>query len=346
MIVEPRLSNKALAELCHRLAVEMEAGVDIRRTWTREAESARGRLRPYFDHVREGLARGDTFAESLARSAVVFPPLFLEMTHVGEETGTLAKVLRRLERHYDRLVKTRRTFFVAIAWPMLELFAAIGIIGILIAVMGWVGNRSGGQNADMLGFGLVGTSGLAIYITFWLAIAVGVAAMRRGVLWTRPLQRALLRLPVVGGCLQKVALAQMAWVLHLTMNVAMDVRRAAGLSLRATGNDYYARHADGVSKSIQSGMPLAQALARTGAFPANFIETLAVGEESGQIVESMERLADRYEDESAAAIRVLAVIAGALVFALVAAIIIWLIFRLFNAYMAPVREALEMIKPK
>jgi type IV pilus assembly protein PilC len=253
-----------------------------------------------------------------------------------------------LERHYERLVKTRRTFLVAIAWPMLELFAAIGVIGLLIVVMGWVGNRTGGKSSDLLGFGLVGTRGLAIYITFWLAVAVGlaavVAAMRRGVLWTRALQRLLLRLPVVGGSLQKIALAQMAWVLHLTMNVAMDVRRSAGLALRATGNDFYVRHVEEVSKSIKSGMPLAEALSRTGAFPANFIETLAVGEESGQIVESMERLADRYEDESTAAIRVLAVLAGALVFALVAAIITWLIFRLFNAYMAPVREALDMLK--
>jgi type II secretory pathway component PulF len=151
-------------------------------------------------------------------------------------------------------------------------------------------------------------------------------------------------MPVVGGSLQKLALAKMAWALHLTMNVAMDVRRAAGLALRATGNDYYARHAEEVSASLKSGMPLAQSLARTGVFPADFIDTLAVGEDSGQIVESMERLADRYEEEAEAAVRVLAVIAGALVFALVAAVIIWLIFRLFNWYMSPIREALEMLK--
>jgi type IV pilus assembly protein PilC len=348
MIVEPRLSNKALAELCHRLTVEMESGVDIRRTWQREAESARGKIRPYFERIREALARGDTFSEALARSAVIFPPLFLEMAHVGEETGTLTRVMRRMERHFQRLVQTRRTFLVAIAWPMIELVAAIGIIGLLIGVMGWVGNRAGGKAPDMLGLGLVGGRGLLIYVTFWLtvviAVTVIVAAMRRGLLWTRPLERALIRAPVVGGSLQKLALAKMAWVLHLTMNVAMDVRRAAALALRATGNDYYARHVEGVSESIKSGMPLAQALARTGAFPSTFIDTLAVGEESGQIVESMERLADRYEEESEAAIRVLAVLAGALVFALVAALIIWLIFRLFSGYMSSLNEALEMLK--
>jgi type IV pilus assembly protein PilC len=135
----------------------------------------------------------------------------------------------------------------------------------------------------------------------------------------------------------------MAWVLHLTMNVAMDVRRAAGLALRAAGNDYYSRHEQAMSASLKSGLTLSQALDKTGAFGPDFIDALAVGEESGQIVESMERLADRYEEEAEAAIRVLAMIAGALVFALVAALIICLIFRLFMWQMAPVREALDML---
>ena len=49
MLLQPQLSNKALTELCHRLAVETDSGIDIRRTWQREAEMARGRVRPYFD---------------------------------------------------------------------------------------------------------------------------------------------------------------------------------------------------------------------------------------------------------------------------------------------------------
>jgi type IV pilus assembly protein PilC len=345
MIVEPRLSNKALVELCHRLSVETESGIDIRRTWTREAESARGRLRPHFARIRDSLARGDSFSEALAGSAIVFPTLFLEMAKVGEDTGTLGRVLQRLERHYRRLVQAQRTFLVAIAWPMIELGLAILIIGLLIAVMGWIGSRSGGKPMDMLGFGLAGTSGLMIYVGFWLTVALCVTtfivAMRRGKLWTRPLQRALIRLPGIGTSLQKLALAQIAWALHLTMNVAMDVRHAGPLALRASGNDYYSRHANDVLSSLKAGMPLAQSLGQTGAFPATFIDSLAVGEESGQIVESMGRLADRYEEEAEAAIRVLAVLAGVAVFACVAALIIFLIFRIYGNYIGTINDLLK-----
>jgi type II secretory pathway component PulF len=144
--------------------------------------------------------------------------------------------------------------------------------------------------------------------------------------------------------LQKLALAQMAWALHLTMNVAMDLRRVVPLVLRATGNDYYIRHTEQVTSAVASGQPLAQALGRTGAFPAGFLDALAVGEESGEIVESMGRLADQYEEEAEAAVRTLALLAGVAVFAFVAAIIIFLIFRLFGSYLGVINDALNDVR--
>src|SRR5256885_13943599 len=96
-MLQPHLSNKSLSELCHRLAVETDSGIDIRRTWKRESDIARGRSRPYIASVRDAVARGDSLSAALARTGGVFPPLFLEMADVGEQTGTLGKVFQRLE---------------------------------------------------------------------------------------------------------------------------------------------------------------------------------------------------------------------------------------------------------
>lgn len=345
MIPSPRLSNKALAELCHRLAVETEAGIDIRRTWQREADSARGRIRPYFAGVRDALGRGESLALALAGTGTIFPPMFLELVHVGEETGTLGRVMRRLERHYRRHVQAQRVFLAAIAWPMIELALAILVIGVLIWVLGEIARRQGGEPVDMLGFGLTGTRGLLIYTNIIMAIALLIGglvfAMRRGVLWTRALQRALIRLPGVGPCLEKLALARLAWALHLTLNVAIDLRRIVPLALRATQNDRYIRHTDQVVAAVTAGQPLAEALGRTGAFPPGFLDALAVGEESGQIVEATGRLANQYEQEAETAVHVLAVLAGVAVFVFVAAVLIWLIFRLYGSYLGTINDLLK-----
>lgn len=348
MFLQPQLSNKALAEVCHRLAIETDSGIDIRRTWQREADMARGRFRPHFANVRDAVARGDSLSMALARTGTVFPPLFLEMTHVGEQTGTLGRVLRRLEAHYRRQVQVQRLFIGAITWPMIELASAIVIIGILIWVLGIVAQNNHGQPIDILGFGLIGTRGLIIYTN--LVIAVGlcitglIVAVKRGMLWTRPLQRALLRIPAIGNALERIALARLAWALHLMLNVEMDLRRIVPLALRTTGSDYYIRHTDQIVKDIVAGDPIHIAFAHSGAFPSQFVDSLTVAEESGRIVESMEQLSNRYEEEAEAAVRTLSVVFGYLIGAMVMGIIILLIFRLAGFYIGTINEAVRMTR--
>jgi type II secretory pathway component PulF len=347
MFLQPQLSNKALTELCHRLAVETDSGIDIRRTWQRETDMARGRFHPYFAQVRDAVAKGDSLAMALAGTGNVFPPLFLEMAHVGEETGTLGRVFHRLESHFRRQVQAQRIFLGAIAWPMIELAFSIFVIGILIWILGMI-PKSGGKAIDPLGFGLIGTRGLIIYANFIIAVGLCIAgvviAVKRGMLWTRPLQRAIMYVPGVGAALKKIALARLTWALHLALNVEMDMRRVVPLVLRATGNDYYIRHTDQIVADAAAGHPLHVALGRSGAFPVDFLDALAVAEESGSTVESMERLSKRYEEEAETAIKALAVVLGIAVAALVMGIIILMIFRLAGFYIGTINEAVEMTK--
>src|SRR5882724_7383825 len=108
MMLSPRLSTKALTELSHRLGVETESGIDIRRTWQREADTARGRVKAEFEKIRDAVGRGDSLSNALAGSGQLFPPLFVEMVGVGEQTGTLGRVFRRLSDHYRHQQQMQR----------------------------------------------------------------------------------------------------------------------------------------------------------------------------------------------------------------------------------------------
>ena len=125
------------------------------------------------------------------------------------------------------------------------------------------------------------------------------------------------------------------------LNVEMDLRRVLPLVLRATGSDYYIRHTQQVVADVSAGLPLHESLSLTGAFPQQFIDSLQVAEESGETVESMGRLSDRYREEAEAALHMLTVIAGFAVWALVAALIIVLIFRLAGFYLGAINDALK-----
>lgn len=348
MLLSPRLSAQALGELSHRLAVETESGIDIRRTWQREAESAKMRFRGDFEDIRDALNRGDSLSEALSGTGQLFPPLFREIVEVGEKTGTLGRVFKRLSEHYRGQVALQRMFLLAIAWPMFELVVAILVIGIFIWMLGIVAQRNNGQAIDILGFGLIGNSGVAIYSLIVLSVAASIAviivAVRRGLLWTRPLQRAVMHLPGLGNALQKIALARLTWALHLTMNVSMDLRKVVPLVFRATGSDYYMQHTDQAVGIVAAGHPLYKAFAATGVFPAEFIESMEVAEESGAVVESMERLSKRYEEEASTAFKILTTIASVAVALLVMGLIVLMIFRIAGFYVGTINDALNMTR--
>ncbi len=257
------------------------------------------------------------------------------MTAVGEQTGHLDRVLAQLAEHYQSRLSLRRAFLVAIAWPVFQLVVSVGVIGVLIWVMGMLPTVNG-QPTDILGFGLVGDRGLRIYLTFWAVVVVAgwliVRAIQRGLAWTHSIQRLILRIPMLGGPLQTIALERLAWSMHLTMNTDMDVRRSLRLSLRGTQNARYLDQIPMIDAEIVAGNSIYEAFRAAGGYPTDFLDTLAVGEQSGKISESMGVLAKQYQERARMAMAALAIAAGWIVWAVIAAFIIVLIFRVASFY--------------
>jgi len=345
MFFSPRAGTKELAAISHRLAISLEAGVDMRTVWAREAERCVGRAaRARLDAVNQAVARGQSISEALALAGDFFPPLFRELVEVGETTGHLVEVFKQLAEHYRGQLSLRRTFWAAIAWPMIELALAILIVGFLIWILGVI-QESTGMEIDILGFGLIGNTGLAIYVAFLAAVGVVLLvifqAVRRGLVWTRPIQRGVLRLPWLGKALETLALARLAWTLHLTFKVGMDVRPAVRLSLRSTGNARFTDQIDQIDAEIAARSSIYETFLHAGSYPTEFLDGLSVGEETGKLDESMATLASQYRARARSALAVLTVVAGLAVWAMVALVIIVLIFRLFGFYVGTIRDAAQ-----
>jgi type IV pilus assembly protein PilC len=343
MFFSSRMSHKQLAAFSKRMSISLLAGVDVRTACAREAKNASGyAARRHLTAVSHAVDQGRTLSEGLAATGDFFPPLFCEMVHVGEQSGRLGEVLKQLADHYQNQVTLRRNFLASITWPAIELFLAILIVGFMIWVMGIISEPNRAP-IDPLGFGLVGNDGLAKYAAFvavvGIALAVVIRAVTRGMLWTRPLQRFILRMPKIGPALQTVALARLAWVMAQTMNTSMDVGRSLRLGLQSTRNARYTDCIEQVDAQIAAGNSIYEAFSAAGCFPSDFLEAVHVGEQSGNLVESMAHLSGVYQDEARSALDVLATIAGFAVWGGVAAIIVFLIFRLAAFYFGALHRA-------
>lgn len=337
-------SPRTLAGLCDRVALSLDAGIDVRRVWRSEVDRLSGRGSRACEDVATAIEAGEGLDAAIAGAGPFFPPLLVELVRVGEHSGSTTEVFRRLADHYQGVVSRAGEFRSAIAWPLLQLLAALAIVGVLIAI-GGVLQDGQGQPLDFLGLGLTGPAGLVTY-AFLLggigtATVLGWLACLRQPAWGDWFRAKLTLIPVVGPALRKLALARIAWALRLTMNVEMDLRKVAPVVLRASGNARYARHGVKVAVGINQGKPLSECFAKTKEFPKRFLDTLEVAETTGTIVESMDRLSRQYDEEADHAIAVLSRVAAFVIWAAIATLVVLLIFRVFGFYTGVLNEALE-----
>ncbi|MBI2824537.1 MAG: type II secretion system F family protein [Planctomycetia bacterium] len=338
-VFSPRIGLRDLAGLCRRLGTALSSGIDVRRVWQREAADARSPiLRRHLQAISDAVARGETVSDAMRPVGEYFPALVHAMVDVGEHTGHTAEIFRHLAEHYEEQLRLRRSFMASITGPMIQLGMALAIIGLLILVMGAL-SSAGRGNIDILGLGLVGESGFVVYCLTLVTIAAGgvflYQAMRRGLAWTEPVQKFLLRLPAVGSPIKTISLAQMAWAMQLTMDSGMELLRAMKLSIASTRNAFYTQHTDRIVSSLRSGNEIHEALEATGAFPHEFLSTIEVGERSGRLPEAMKNLSAMYHDQAQLALRTLTTLAGYSVWAAVALMIVLAIVRMMMQTFVP-----------
>jgi type IV pilus assembly protein PilC len=344
MNLSPRIRLRELAQLCRRLAVATKAGLEDRRIWRDEAERGRPVRRRVVAKVAEELSKGESIGDALKKTGDFFPSLFREIVGVGDATGQLDRAYRQLAENYEDTIAARRSFLTALSWPLIQLVLAVSVVGITIAVVGALNLKDmDGKPLDMFGLGISGSNALLLYCSFLVVSTIKVTlsfyVARHGFRWTRSLQRMTLKIPIVGGALTTLCLARFTWALQLLLDTPMDLRKSLPLALDAAGNDYYWQQAPKVVRSIEQGETLHTALVKTEAFPRELLDAMEVGEKTGMIAETMERLSAEYRERAKAAISVLAQVFGYLVWALVAAMIIVLIFRVFNQiYLKPIEE--------
>src|SRR5262249_49503341 len=152
---------KSLIEFCRVLRHNLAAGLTIRRVFRQQAERGPYAIRPVAERISEQLEQGESLEHALRAERRKFPPIFLALTSVGEQSGNLPEVLADLEEYFLLQQKLRRQFLSAIAWPAFELVAAIFVIAGMIYVLAVLG---GAKGFDPTGLGYTGTGGAAKFL--------------------------------------------------------------------------------------------------------------------------------------------------------------------------------------
>jgi type II secretory pathway component PulF len=335
MFFSRQLPLADLIRLCHVARVSLGAGLTLRDVFRQLATGGTARLRPVAERIRLHLERGDSLGAALKDEAGVFPPLFLALAAVGEQTGHLPEMLEELEKYYLLQLRSWRQVRSSSLLPAVQFVLAIGVVALLIFVLGLIGQSQNREPAAVFGFR--GTAGA---IQFLLCCAAVIGGLWGGwLLVTRVLHRKalldgiLLRLPGVGGCVQAFAVSRFALAMQLTLDTSLAIGKALRLSLEAAGNAVYLERADVIIGAVNDGEDLAVALSRGQVLPADFLSMVAVGEEGGRVVEIMRHQAAQYQEEAARRLKTLVGRITALIWLIYVCLMIVAIMNLAGIYL-------------
>ncbi len=329
----------AAASYCHRFGTGIKAGVDLVLLLEKEAGLGPPAQQKAFSEVASGARNGEQLADMMEHNKF-FPPLMVAMTRVGETTGKLDRTMLQLADHYTNQVALRRKFLQSITWPVLQVIMGIMVVSLLIWLMGVLTPASGGQMTDMLGFGLRGESGVlkfwAICGTFLGVIGFLIWAFFRNLGGIQNLVPLIYKVPKIGPAIQTITITRFCGTLSLAMESGLDPPRSIRLALQSTGSEYYSGMSSHAAQAIENGASLAVALEATHLFPTDFLKRVEIGEISGADAESMQYMANEYEERAELALRSISMVASGVVWVSIAGFMIFMIYRIasviFGAY--------------
>ncbi len=300
-----RLTTKQLTLFTRQMAslVEVAPLEETVRNLSRQQE--KDTARAILANVHNGLVEGLRFSDCLAREPASFPPLYRAMIAAGEGAGTLPIIAARLADLLERQAKMRGKLIGALAYPaILAVVAMLVVAGLMVAVVPKVVEQFDDAQAQLpfITRMVIGASDfLAGY--WWMILLVlafaGIAFWQGLRLpgFRMAVDRAVLRVPLVGRLLRDLHAARMARTLATMVASRLPLLEGLKLTGGTIRNRVLAAANDSIVESVRTGGSLSGAMRASAVFPPILIYLAASGESAGRLDIMLARAADYLEQE-------------------------------------------------
>jgi len=288
--------------------------------------------------IRDSVRGGKSLSQALDMHRDVFSRFYVSIVRAGEAGGALGTVLTRMADTMERSKELRESVKGALIYPTILIFVAVASVMILLiyVVPQFQTTFAQAGKALPLPTQIVISAGTALREYWWLMLLVVVTGvwlfrrrLREPAVRFRWDQR-LLRWPLIGDVVAKVEVARFARTLATLLGNGVTLLAGLSIVKETVTNSVLAHALDGVITRLREGKGFGRPLAETGLYPRLATQMILVGEESGQLEEMLNRVADVYDREVAVALkRFLAVLEPVLIIGLAVLVIcivlsIWL----------------------
>lgn len=296
-----------IAFFSRQMATMMKAGVPLLQSFDIISEgSDNPNMRTLIDNIKQQVASGHSLATSLRQKPEYFDDLYCNLVDAGEQAGALESLLDRVATYKEKTESLKAKIKKAMTYPIAVIIVAFVVTAILlIKVVPQFQSIFEGFGAKLPTFTLMVVGLSQILQDYWLiflaAIIAAIFLFRRAYKTSEKfrnwLDRALLKIPIIGPLLFKSAVARYARTLATTFSAGVPLVDALDSVAGATGNVVFRNAVQKVKQDVSTGMQLNFSMRSTGVFPMLAVQMTAIGEESGALDSMLDKVATYYEDE-------------------------------------------------
>jgi type IV pilus assembly protein PilC len=263
--------------------------------------------------VKSRVESGSTFADALAEHPKVFDELFVQLVRAGEIGGILDTILNRLGAYLEKNEKLKRRLRGAMVYPTIVLTVAVGVTIVLLAYVTPTFEKMfkdfGGAMPGPTQFLIDLSHGLRdnwyLFVGIPLALVVAFRLFLRDPRGRKAWDKFVLKLPVFGPLVRKVAVARFTRTLGTLLSSGVPILDALEIVAKSAGNRTVEAAILYVRARISEGKNIAGPLAETQVFPPMVVQMIGVGEATGAMDAMLNKVADFYDDEVDVAIAAL-----------------------------------------
>ncbi|MDV6191379.1 MULTISPECIES: type II secretion system F family protein [Stenotrophomonas] len=301
------VNAKDIAFFSRQMATMMKSGVPIVSALEIIASGHKNpRMKKMVDGIRADIEGGSSLNEAISRHPVQFDELYRNLVRAGESAGVLETVLDTIASYKENIEALKGKIKKALFYPAMILVVAFLVSTILLV---WVVPQfeevftSFGADLPAFTKMVVGLS--RFMVSWWLPIVIVIVvavvgtimAYKRSPKMQHGLDRAILKVPVIGQIMHNSAIARFARTTAVTFKAGVPLVEALGIVAGATGNKVYEESVLRMRDDVSVGYPVNMAMKQLNLFPHMVIQMTGIGEEAGALDAMLFKVAEYYEQE-------------------------------------------------
>lgn len=303
-----KINTKALSVMCSQFAIILRSGVPVAKCMEMIAKQTEDKqLKKMLEKSAEDVAQGSDVAGSFEKNCQGLPATFIETIRGGEQSGTMERSFETLEKYFEKSYKNRQKVQQAMTYPIFVVIVAVVVLAVvMIKVVPTLTETFAdlGGELPLITRMLIDTSDFFRHNIIWMVVVLLVVLIASKVYTTTEKGRIQwntlkLRIPVFGKIALLNGASQFANTMSALLTAGLTVNHSLEVTSKVMDNYVLGVETARMTGSIQEGHRLGDCMRKCQLFPETLTEMCAIGEETGELEDTLETVGAYYDNEAA-----------------------------------------------